>query len=140
MNRYLMISRLRWPALLLLTGVIALLVNFDKLEWSQAWPLYLILLGVLALAERASLASQPPPADPYSGYQSGYPAGYPAGYEAGYQGYPTGGYPPQTAPYAGAPVQPTAPSTSIVPVEDSLEHNLDRPRSKPFTGSEEEGR
>ena len=38
MNRYLMVSRLRWPALLLLTGVIALLVNFDKLEWSQAWP------------------------------------------------------------------------------------------------------
>ena len=136
MNRYLMISRLRWPALLLLTGVIALLVNFDKLEWGQAWPLYLILLGVLALAERASLASQPPPETPYPGYPAGYEGGYQAGYQGGYPaGYAAGGYPSQQAPYAGASVQSAA-STSIVPVEDSL----DRPRSKPFDGTEEEGR
>jgi len=138
MNRYLMVSRLRWPALLLLTGVIALLVNFDKLEWSQAWPLYLILLGVLALAERATLVSQPPPETPYAGYQSGYQGGYPAAYPSGYPA----GYTPQAAPYA--PTAPVAQSTSIVPVEDSrdlsADHNLDRPRSTPFTGTEEEGR
>jgi len=69
MNRYLVISRLRWPAILLLTGVIALLDQANILSWGRAWPLYLILFGVLALAERASLATQPQPpiaAYPYS--------------------------------------------------------------------------
>src|SRR5450631_888921 len=60
MNRYMMISRLRWPALLLLTGIIALLNQAHILSWGHAWPLYLILLGVLALAERATLSSDPP--------------------------------------------------------------------------------
>ena len=44
MSRYLIVCRLRWPALLLLTGVIALLDQMDILTWGRAWPLYLIFL------------------------------------------------------------------------------------------------
>jgi hypothetical protein len=108
MNRYLIIHRLRWPLLLLLTGVIALLNQADILSWGRAWPLYLILLGVLALAERATLASDPPPPPPAYPYgyapQAGYPGGYP-------QGYPSGPVPtPAAAPVTG---------TSIVPARDA---------------------
>lgn len=92
MNRYMMISRLRWPALLLLTGIIALLNQAHILSWGHAWPLYLILLGVLALAERATLSSDPP-------YQ----------YDAGYQ---AAGYPPAPGAYAGGYPPPPAPPTS----------------------------
>jgi len=95
MNRYMMISRLRWPALLLLTGIIALLNQAHILSWGHGWPLYLILLGVLALAERATLSSDPPP---------GYPYG--AGYQAA-------GYPPAEGAYAGS--YPPAPSPAVAP-------------------------
>lgn len=86
MNRALMVNRLRWPALLLLTGVIALLDQAGILSWGRSWPLYLILLGVLALAERMAMTSQPPiPGDypapgPYSGPDVGPNPGsaYPA--------------------------------------------------------------
>jgi hypothetical protein len=117
MNRYFIIHRLRWPALLLLTGVIALLDQAHILSWGRAWPLYLILLGVLALAERATLAAQPPvpPAD-YS-YGAGYP---PAGYYA---------QPPAYPPPAPAPVTPAAPQTTgIVPANDSVESLSREPR------------
>ena len=53
-NRVLILRRLRWPALLLLTGIIALLDQIGILSWDHAWPLYLILLGVMMLAERAA--------------------------------------------------------------------------------------
>lgn len=113
-NRVLILRRLRWPLLLLLTGVIALLDQLDILTWDHAWPLYLILLGVLGLAERAALATLPPSADPY-GY--GYPtSSYPA------SGYPASGYPadPSATPTHSTPswTQNTAPSeqTGIVPV------------------------
>src|SRR6266702_3598131 len=69
MNRYMIICRLRWPSLLLLTGVIALLHQAGVMTVWHAWPLYLILLGVLALAERAALAS-----DPAAGTPSSQPA------------------------------------------------------------------
>lgn len=92
MNRYMIICRLRWPALLLLTGVLALLAQADILQWDQSWPLYLILLGVLALAERAVMASQPPPMNPIDPMN---PMGYPYG-----AAYPTSGY--------GSPVYPGA--------------------------------
>jgi hypothetical protein len=130
MSRYMIVCRLRWPALLLLTGVIALLNEMDILSWGRAWPLYLILLGVLALAERAALASEPlPPAYPYA-----------AGYQAA--GYAPG-YPPQAAPYPGpvAPVEPQPPaSTGIVPVHNDLEVRDDDPARAPRKSWEEEGR
>jgi len=124
MNRYLVISRLRWPALLLLTGIIALLDQADILSWGHAWPLYLILFGVLALAERASLASQPPPDYPLNYH---YGTGYPEGYSYQGAGYapPAGGYAGPYQPYPGqAPASGTAPqsapSTGIVPAHNDL--------------------
>jgi hypothetical protein len=60
MNRYILIRRLRGPAILLLIGVIALLHSTGLIHsfWHLFWPLVLILLGVLLLAERAALASE----------------------------------------------------------------------------------
>ena len=123
MNRYFIIHRLRWPAILLLTGVIALLDQANLLSWGHAWPLYLILFGLLALAERATLASQPPvpPAD-YA-YGPGYQG-------AGYA--PPAGYPP-----AAAPVTPVAPQTTdIVPTHSDVESLSKEPRKS----WDEEGR
>lgn len=59
MNRYIMIHHLRWPAVLLLTGTLALLAQLDVIDhfWNWFWPLLLILLGTLMLAERAALAA-----------------------------------------------------------------------------------
>ncbi len=105
MSRYLMISRLRWPAILLLTGIIALLDQADILSWGRAWPLYLILFGVLALAERASLSSEPPP--DYPPYGANYQG---AGYAPAAGGY--------AAPnYSAPPASPPAAGTGIVPVQ-----------------------
>lgn len=112
MNRYLMVCRLRWPALLLLTGIIALLNQMDVLSWGHAWPLYLILLGVLALAERAALATEPVP-----------PAGYSYGYDPA--GYATPGAPYVAQP-AAAPAQPAA--TGIVPANTDLGLNTSETR------------
>ena len=60
MNRYLQIRRLRWPAILLLVGVIALLDQLGVIDnwWNFTWPLALILFGVFMLAERAALAAE----------------------------------------------------------------------------------
>ena len=58
MNRYIMIRRLRGPAILLLAGIILLLHEADLVEfWGLFIPLLLILIGVLKLAERAALAA-----------------------------------------------------------------------------------
>lgn len=68
MNRYIMIRRLRGPAVLLLIGVMALLAQANILGWGQSWPLILILIGLLLLAERAALAAggyPPPPGTPW---------------------------------------------------------------------------
>jgi hypothetical protein len=74
MNRYMMIRRLRGPAFLLLTGVLALLAQAHIFGWSKSWPLYLILWGVMILAERAALAAEDDnPQWPYPGNQ---PVGY----------------------------------------------------------------
>jgi hypothetical protein len=130
MSRYLMVCRLRWPALLLLTGVIALLDQMDLLSWGRAWPLYLILLGVLALAERAALATEPPP----PGYP--YAAGYPA---AGY----APGYPPPASAYPGPSVPPEAArpaSTGVVPTHTELDLRDQDPAREPRKSWEEEGR
>ncbi|MGA3081385.1 MAG: hypothetical protein ABSD44_08385 [Terracidiphilus sp.] len=70
MSRYIMIRRLRGPAILLLAGVVALLDQTGAVDHFWEWfvPLLLILLGVIMLAERAVLAAEggyPPP--PYPG-------------------------------------------------------------------------
>jgi hypothetical protein len=98
MNRYFLIRRLRWPAVLLLAGCVALLNRLGVIEhpWSLFIPLLLITMGVLLLAERMSLTAQ-----------GDFPPGY-----AG-TGYPG-------APYTGTPVStpaqpPVAETTSIVP-------------------------
>ncbi len=58
MNRYIMIHHLRWPAVLLLIGTLALLCQLEVIDnfWSWFWPLLLILIGTLMLAERTALA------------------------------------------------------------------------------------
>jgi hypothetical protein len=124
MSRYQIICRLRWPALLLLTGVIALLDQADILSWGRAWPLYLILWGVLALAERASLAAEMPPAASYP-YAAGYSG---AGYAA-----PPAGYPASAPPATAAPA---AESTGIVPTHGEI----DSPAKEPRKSWDEEGR
>lgn len=92
MNRYIMIRRLRGPAILLLAGIILLLHEADLVEfWGLFIPLLLILIGVLKLAERAALAA--------------------AGDEALYPGGPY--------PYGATPVPATAPqaqSSAMMPV------------------------
>jgi hypothetical protein len=93
MNRYVLIRRLRGPAILLLLGVVALLHEADLVDgWSIFFPLLLILIGVLKLAERAALAA--------AGDATMYP-GSPYPYAA-----QTGVVQPQTA---------TSTGTSIVP-------------------------
>jgi hypothetical protein len=74
MNRYIVIRRLRWPAFLLLVGVIALLAQLNILTWGQSWPLFLIVLGVLLLAERAALAAEGFPPYPGTAWQGASPA------------------------------------------------------------------
>lgn len=108
MNRYFLIRRLRWPAVLLLAGCVALLKQTGVIEhfWSLFVPLFLITMGVLLFAERMSLTAE-------GDYPAGYPGpGYPGSPYQG-TGYSTTGYP--GAP-ASTPAQPaTAESTSIVP-------------------------
>ena len=104
MNRYILLRRLRVPAVVLLIGIIALLDEMGIVEhfWHLFIPLVFILIGVLLLAERAILAIDGPYIPPYPA------APYPA------------------APYAGAPypgattAQPE--STSIVPAHS---HDFD---------------
>ncbi len=98
MNRYFLIRRLRWPAVLLLAGCVALLKQAGVIEhfWSLFVPLFLITMGLLLLAERMSLTAE-----------GDFPTGYP-------------GSPYSGSPYAGAPAstsaQPaTVETTSIVP-------------------------
>jgi hypothetical protein len=98
MNRYFLIRRLRWPAVLLLAGCVALLKQTGVIEhfWSLFVPLFLIIMGLLLLAERMSLTAD-----------GDFPTGYP--------GSPYAGSPYPGAP-ASTPVQPAAAeTTSIVP-------------------------
>ena len=94
MNRYILIRRLRGPAILLLLGTILLMHQAGLVDfWSLFFPLLLILIGVLKLAERAALAA--------AGDETPYPGSpYPYGAAAN--------------PAAGAATQPQA-GTSIVP-------------------------
>jgi hypothetical protein len=73
MNKYILIRRLRGPAILLLLGIVALLHEADLIDfWGMFIPLLLILIGVLKLAERAALAAAGDEV-PYPG--SAYPYG-----------------------------------------------------------------
>ncbi len=60
MSRYILIHRLRGPAILLLIGVLALLYQTGAIAhfWRLFWPLLFILIGLLLLAERAALAEE----------------------------------------------------------------------------------
>ena len=76
MSRYILIRRLRGPAILLLIGVLALLHQVGALAhfWRLLWPLLLILIGVMLLAERAALAAEGYPLFPGGPWQgSAYP-------------------------------------------------------------------
>jgi hypothetical protein len=110
MNRYIMIRRLRWPSILVLAGVVALLDQLGAIDrfWHWFIPLLLILFGVLLLAERAALSIE--------GYPT-YPNGYPgAAYGAG-------------DPLAAA-AQPPGPGSAIVPAhEHDFDHENDRGQS-----------
>ena len=112
MNHYILIRRLRGPAVLLLGGTIALLHQMGLIPhpWHLFWALLFIVIGVILLAERAVLAIDGPQVPPYPG--TPYP-------NAPYPGTPYAG-----APYAGAPAPPApAPeSTSIVPAHS---HDFD---------------
>jgi hypothetical protein len=102
MSRYIMIRRLRLPAILLLAGVIALLDQTGVVDefWHWFLPLLLILLGVIMLAERAALAVE-------GGYSP-------------YTGQPYPGAPdPRTStgvpPYPGQPAAYVPPQQTDVP-------------------------
>jgi Domain of unknown function (DUF5668) len=79
MSHYIMIRRLRGPAILLLIGGVWLLRATGVINhpWSWFWPLLLIMIGVFMLAERITLAAEggypmwPYPGQPYSGANPG---------------------------------------------------------------------
>lgn len=80
MSRYILIRRLRGPAILLLIGVLGLLYQAGVISyfWGLFWPLLLILLGVIMLAERAALAAEGYPLFPGSPYAAAsYPGAAP---------------------------------------------------------------
>lgn len=84
MNRYILIRRLRGPAILLLLGTILLMHEAGLVDfWSLFFPLLLILIGVLKLAERAALAAAGDEA--YANTQYPYGAANPAAAGAGQQ-------------------------------------------------------
>jgi LiaI-LiaF-like transmembrane region len=86
MNRYIMIRRLRGPAILLLIGTLALLRQMGAIPhfWRLFWPLLLIMLGVLLLAERAALAAEGYPMFPGWPWHGVAPANqYPAAANSG---------------------------------------------------------
>lgn len=89
MNRYILIRRMRGPAILLLLGTILLLHQAGLVEfWDLFIPLLLILIGVLKLAERAALAAAGDET-PYAG--SPYPYGAAANPAAAGVGQPQSG-------------------------------------------------
>jgi len=99
MNRYILIRRLKGPAVLLLLGVIALLHESDLVSWKLFIPLFLILIGVLKLAERAALAA--------AGDEALYPGSYPGAPYYGGGVNPAGAGTPQTGAQQGAAIVPS---------------------------------
>lgn len=104
MNRYTLICRLRGPAYLLLTGVLAMMAQWTSIGWGKTWPLYIVLAGVLQLAQRWALSQNyPPPVDPYMNMGVPYAGAYPG---------------VNTGHYSGT-VNP-APATAIVPAPGGI--------------------
>jgi hypothetical protein len=89
MSHYIMIRRLRGPAILLLIGFVALLDHTRVIQHFWGWfvPLLLIMLGVFMLAERMALAAE-------GGYPPGPYCGQP--YPGVYPGATPGGVPPSS--------------------------------------------
>ena len=54
MNRYLFLCRIKWPVMIVVFGITALLDQWNILSFGESWPLYLIAWGLLQLAERAA--------------------------------------------------------------------------------------
>ena len=84
MSHYIMIRRLRGPAILLLIGGVWLLHASGVIfhPWHWFWPLLLILIGILMLAERAALAAEggyPPWPYPGQANPGSYPGTIPGG-------------------------------------------------------------
>ena len=81
MSRYILIRRLRGPAILLLIGTLALLHQMGAIPyfWRLFWPLLLITLGLLMLAERAALAAEGYPIFPGAPWQDPWQATNQAG-------------------------------------------------------------
>ena len=78
MSHYIMIRRLRGPAILLLIGGVWLLRATGVINhpWHWFWPLLLIMIGIFMLAERTALAADGGyPLWPYSGQTN--PGDYP---------------------------------------------------------------
>ena len=103
MNHYMMIRRLRGPAILLLIGGVWLLHSTGVIDHPCRWfvPLLLILLGVLMLAERMVLTTG-----------GGYPQGPYPGQPGAAQppaGPATEGYHPPYAEQYQAPFPPPPP-------------------------------
>jgi hypothetical protein len=101
MSRYVLIRRLRWPAILLLIGVLALLHQAGVVPyfWRLFWPLLLIMIGLLLLAERAALAAE--------GYAPFFGSTYSDVGQAAGQGMPPGAG--QGAGPAGTVIVPSQP-------------------------------
>ena len=90
MSHYVMIHRLRGPAILLLIGGLALLDQTGVIHhfWGWFWPLLLIMLGLFMLAERAALTAEGGyPMWPYPGQP--YPGSYPGANPGSAPPYPT---------------------------------------------------
>jgi len=104
MSRYVLIRRLRGPAVLLLIGMLALLDESGAIHhfWGWFWPLLLILMGSLGLAERAAMAEEDmyPPAP--------YPGNYPGSYPGANPNAPSGAS--AAAPQPGTAIVPSGPS------------------------------
>jgi hypothetical protein len=104
MNRYIFICRIKWPVMLVVFGITALLNEWGILSYGESWPLYLIAFGLLQLAERAAWSqSQVPPA-PYPGT--------PGGYTGPYTGQPGTG---QRGGWGGPSGPPSSTALSITP-------------------------
>ncbi|MGD0859206.1 MAG: DUF5668 domain-containing protein [Terracidiphilus sp.] len=121
MSRYVMIRRLRFPAFLLLIGVIALLHQMGLIAhfWHLFWPLLLIMIGTFMIAERAALAAE-------GGYPPGvYPGPFCGSYPVGppYPGVPYAG-PVDPNAVAGTPQNPTPEPPATIPA-DSEEFGSD---------------